>query len=101
MSYAVSASAQLPAGTHSKLPQAMAPFTPFFCEMMYQNLRRALPAGAPESVHWCSFPEAEAAQARPAPASPFSLCAPAGPLHAACNSACWCNLSVYAHLYRW
>ena len=43
----------------------MAPFTPFFCEMMYQNLRRALPPGALESVHWCDFPEAEAAQARP------------------------------------
>ena len=29
---------------------------------MYQNLRRALPAGAPESVHFCDIPEAEAAQ---------------------------------------
>lgn len=46
--------------------QAMAPFTPFFCEMMYHNLRRALPPGAPESVHWCDFPEAAAAEARPA-----------------------------------
>lgn len=29
---------------------------------MYQNLRRALPAGAPESVHFTDIPEAEAAQ---------------------------------------
>lgn len=36
----------------------MAPFTPFFCETMYQNLRRALPEDAPQSVHWCDFPEA-------------------------------------------
>ncbi|KAK9826356.1 hypothetical protein WJX81_001579 [Elliptochloris bilobata] len=43
--------------------KAMAPFTPFFCEMMYRNLRRALPPGALESVHWCDFPEAAAAQA--------------------------------------
>lgn len=57
--------AQLLAGTHSRLPQAMAPFTPFFCEMMYRNLRRALPPGAPESVHWCDFPQAEAAQVHP------------------------------------
>jgi len=45
--------------------QAMAPFTPFFCETLYRNLRRALPPGAPESVHWCGFPEAAAAQVRP------------------------------------
>ncbi|PRW58449.1 isoleucine--tRNA cytoplasmic isoform B [Chlorella sorokiniana] len=43
--------------------KVMAPFTPFFTEQMYQNLRRALPAGAPESVHFCDIPEAEAAQA--------------------------------------
>eukprot|EP00244_Chara_vulgaris_P001916 TRINITY_DN1316_c0_g2_i1.p1 TRINITY_DN1316_c0_g2~~TRINITY_DN1316_c0_g2_i1.p1 ORF type:complete len:407 (-),score=93.48 TRINITY_DN1316_c0_g2_i1:115-1266(-) len=35
----------------------MAPFTPFFTECMYQNLRRVLPDGAEESVHYCSFPE--------------------------------------------
>ena len=40
------------------LCKAMAPFTPFFTEVLYQNLRRALPAGeALESVHFCSFPE--------------------------------------------
>ena len=53
--------------------------------MMYQNLRRALPPGAPESVHWCSFPEAEAAQVRPTlPLLPSAcVCAAADPLHAA------------------
>lgn len=40
--------------------KAMAPFTPFFAEMMYQNLRRAVAEETPESVHWCDFPEAEA-----------------------------------------
>lgn len=44
--------------------QVMAPFTPFFCESMYQNLRRALPGDAPRSVHWCDFPEAVQAQVR-------------------------------------
>ncbi|KAL4432409.1 hypothetical protein ABPG77_001708 [Micractinium sp. CCAP 211/92] len=43
--------------------KVMAPFTPFFTEAMYQNLRCALPEGAPESVHFCDIPEAEAAQA--------------------------------------
>ncbi|KAI7845602.1 hypothetical protein COHA_000889 [Chlorella ohadii] len=43
--------------------KVMAPFTPFFTEAIYQNLRRALPVGAPESVHFCDIPEAEAAQA--------------------------------------
>lgn len=42
----------------------MAPFTPFFCEAMYQNLRKALPEDAPQSVHWCDFPEAAQAQVR-------------------------------------
>eukprot|EP00850_Spirogloea_muscicola_P006897 SM000033S12418 [mRNA] locus=s33:848870:857947:- [translate_table: standard] len=37
--------------------KVMAPFTPFFCEAMYQNLRRALPPNAEESVHYCDFPE--------------------------------------------
>ena len=37
----------------------MSPFTPFFTEHMYLNLRRALPAGAaPESVHFCDVPPA-------------------------------------------
>ncbi|KAG0615444.1 hypothetical protein M758_5G041400 [Ceratodon purpureus] len=38
--------------------KAMAPFTPFFAEGMYQNLRLALP-DTDESVHYCSFPEVE------------------------------------------
>lgn len=42
--------------------QVMAPFTPFFCESLYQNLRRALPEDAPKSVHWCDFPTAAAEQ---------------------------------------
>ena len=29
---------------------------------MFQNLRRVLPEGAPESVHFCDIPEAEAEQ---------------------------------------
>ncbi|KAI3433769.1 hypothetical protein D9Q98_003575 [Chlorella vulgaris] len=43
--------------------KVMAPFTPFFTEAMYQNLRRALPSDAPASVHFCSIPEAQEAQA--------------------------------------
>ena len=37
----------------------MSPFTPFFTEHMYLNLRRAQPDGsAPESVHFCDLPPA-------------------------------------------
>lgn len=36
---------------------AMSPFTPFFVEVLYQNLRNVLDAGAEESIHYCSFPE--------------------------------------------
>ena len=43
--------------------QVMAPFTPFLCELMYQNLRRAQPS-APTSVHWCDFPELPVVQVR-------------------------------------
>ncbi|DBA71115.1 hypothetical protein WJX79_007299 [Trebouxia sp. C0005] len=40
--------------------KVMSPFTPFFTEQMYQNLRRCQPEGAaPESVHWCDFPPAQ------------------------------------------
>lgn len=42
------------------LCKVMAPFTPFFTEMMYQNLRKAVVDETPGSVHWCDFPEAEA-----------------------------------------
>ncbi|KAJ4899766.1 tRNA synthetase class I family protein [Raphanus sativus] len=34
------------------------PFTPFFTETLYQNLRKAC-EGSEESIHYCSFPEAE------------------------------------------
>jgi len=39
----------------------LAPFTPFVAEAIYQNLVRSVDAGAPESVHLCSWPEADAA----------------------------------------
>eukprot|EP00879_Flechtneria_rotunda_P010867 GHRR01011357.1.p1 GENE.GHRR01011357.1~~GHRR01011357.1.p1 ORF type:complete len:1070 (+),score=427.67 GHRR01011357.1:521-3730(+) len=53
--------------------KVMAPFTPFICEAMYQNLRNALlvatqqqqhgstttAAEVPESVHWCEMPEVQ------------------------------------------
>jgi isoleucyl-tRNA synthetase len=40
------------------LAVAMAPFTPFLCETMWRNLRRALPPDAtPASVHWAPFPD--------------------------------------------
>ncbi|TYI11232.1 hypothetical protein ES332_A09G197200v1 [Gossypium tomentosum] len=38
--------------------KVMAPFTPFFTEVLYQNLRKVC-AGAEESIHYCSFPQEE------------------------------------------
>ncbi|PSS35874.1 Isoleucine--tRNA ligase [Actinidia chinensis var. chinensis] len=38
--------------------KAMAPFTPFFTEVLYQNLRK-VSSGAEESIHYCSFPQEE------------------------------------------
>ncbi|KAL2619895.1 hypothetical protein R1flu_000100 [Riccia fluitans] len=38
--------------------KTMAPFTPFFTEVLYQNLRR-VNTSAPESIHFCEFPEVE------------------------------------------
>ncbi|KAL3681919.1 hypothetical protein R1sor_024875 [Riccia sorocarpa] len=38
--------------------KAMAPFTPFFTEVLYQNLRR-VNASAPESIHYCEYPEVQ------------------------------------------
>ncbi|EHA8588772.1 hypothetical protein COCNU_scaffold006606G000010 [Cocos nucifera] len=35
--------------------KAMAPFTPFFTEVLYQNLRK-VSIGSEESIHYCSFP---------------------------------------------
>jgi len=40
------------------LCKMMAPFTPFFAEKMYQNLRRCLPGNNESSVHFCMFPVA-------------------------------------------
>ncbi|OMP04628.1 Aminoacyl-tRNA synthetase, class Ia [Corchorus olitorius] len=39
--------------------KVMAPFTPFFTEHLYQNLRKVLGDGAEESIHFCSFPQVE------------------------------------------
>lgn len=39
---------------------AMAPFTPFFTEVMYQNLRQAEGPASEASVHFCDFPAAQA-----------------------------------------
>ncbi|KAJ7552948.1 hypothetical protein O6H91_06G078200 [Diphasiastrum complanatum] len=37
--------------------KVMAPFTPFFVEVLYQNLRKALGSDSEESIHYCKFPE--------------------------------------------
>lgn len=57
---------------------------------MYQNLRRALPEGSPESVHFCDIPEAEAAQVR--------LRAARGAPHAARSASCACAAPAWSHL---
>ncbi|MBA0731191.1 hypothetical protein Golax_020586, partial [Gossypium laxum] len=38
--------------------KVMAPFTPFFTEVLYQNMRKICD-GAEESIHYCSFPQEE------------------------------------------
>ncbi|XP_065865633.1 isoleucine--tRNA ligase, cytoplasmic [Euphorbia lathyris] len=38
--------------------KVMSPFTPFFTEALYQNLRK-VSIGAEESIHYCSFPQEE------------------------------------------
>ncbi|PNY05548.1 isoleucine-tRNA ligase cytoplasmic-like [Trifolium pratense] len=38
--------------------KVMAPFTPFFTEVLYQNMRKVC-SGSEESIHYCSFPEEE------------------------------------------
>ncbi|WCJ41408.1 Isoleucine--tRNA ligase cytoplasmic [Euphorbia peplus] len=38
--------------------KVMSPFTPFFTEALYQNLRK-VSVGAEESIHYCSFPQEE------------------------------------------
>jgi isoleucyl-tRNA synthetase len=42
------------------LCKALAPFTPFVTEVMYQNLVRSVDASAPESVHHSDWPVADA-----------------------------------------
>ena len=37
----------------------IAPFTPFICETIYQNLVRSVDQNAPESVHLCGYPMAD------------------------------------------
>ena len=43
------------------LIEALAPIMPFVTEVMYQNLVRRVDESAPESVHHCSWPEADPA----------------------------------------
>lgn len=38
--------------------KVMAPFTPFFTEVLYQNMRKAFDRSE-ESIHYCSFPKEE------------------------------------------
>ncbi|CAN4126949.1 unnamed protein product [Withania somnifera] len=38
--------------------KAMAPLTPFFTEVLYQNLRKVC-EGSEESIHYCSYPKVE------------------------------------------
>ncbi|KAI3934371.1 hypothetical protein MKW92_006840 [Papaver armeniacum] len=37
--------------------KVMSPFTPFFTEVLYQNMRK-VSEGSEESIHYCSFPQA-------------------------------------------
>ena len=46
--------------------QLLAPITPFLAEALYQNLVRSVDANAPESVHLCDWPVADAALISPA-----------------------------------
>jgi isoleucyl-tRNA synthetase len=43
------------------LAKLLAPYTPFVAEEIYQNLVRSVEASAPESVHLCDWPVADAA----------------------------------------
>ena len=41
------------------ISRLIAPFTPFLAESIYQNLVRSVDKDAPESVHLCSYPQAD------------------------------------------
>ncbi|KAG7578360.1 Aminoacyl-tRNA synthetase class Ia [Arabidopsis thaliana x Arabidopsis arenosa] len=43
--------------------KVMTPFTPFFTETLYQNLRKVC-EGSEESIHYCSFPQKEEAEVK-------------------------------------
>ena len=43
------------------LSRLIAPFTPFICEMIYQNIVRSVNGSAPLSVHLCDFPVCDGA----------------------------------------
>jgi isoleucyl-tRNA synthetase len=42
------------------LAQVLAPVLPFVTEALYQNLVRSADATAPESIHHCAYPQADA-----------------------------------------
>jgi isoleucyl-tRNA synthetase len=44
------------------LSRLIAPFVPFFAESLYQNLVRSQSPDAPESVHLCDYPKADASK---------------------------------------
>lgn len=48
-----------------KLIRIIAPIMPFFCEHMYRNLVKSLDQNAPESVHFCDFPEPNSKRINP------------------------------------
>ena len=43
----------------SKLSLIAAPFVPFMCENIYQNITRTVDCSAPESIHLCDYPIAD------------------------------------------
>ncbi|MBW2498793.1 MAG: isoleucine--tRNA ligase [Deltaproteobacteria bacterium] len=45
----------------STFSKVLAPFMPFLTEAVYQRLVRPADASAPQSVHWCDYPEVESA----------------------------------------
>jgi isoleucyl-tRNA synthetase len=53
-------------GVLKDLALLSAPFVPFMAEMIYQNIVRTVDKTAPESVHLCDFPRAEAFRIDPA-----------------------------------